>query len=159
MKIGLKRKIFSFIILLIFILILFIIGIGIHLYVNFSVSKIYKNNYGIDIIQPQKIETIYSEGVRDPITLERLVYSEKTFGEALNFDYILPINENVVEKLLNEKFLPFHSSSNAEKLINISSDIVKEGNYYAYFESNGEYYKLFLYDATGNFLYIVTVTF
>ena len=73
MKIGLKRKIFSFIILLIFILILFIIGIGIHLYVNFSVSKIYKNNYGIDIIQPQKIETIYSEGVRDPITLERLI--------------------------------------------------------------------------------------
>lgn len=155
-----KKKIISLIILLIIILMPLIIGIGIHFFVNFSISKIYKNNYGVDIIQPQKIETIYSEGIRDPITLERLVYSEKTFAEALNFDYILPINKNRVEKLLDENFLPFHSFLNAEKLINISSDITKDGNnYYAFFESSGEYYKLFLYDATGNFLYIVTVTF
>ena len=79
----------------------------------------------------------------------------------LDYDYILPIDKNDVQKLIDKEIIHLlEKEENIEIFEKISSNIIEnENNYYTYLEKPGFYHELLLYDVDEYTLYILTLVF
>ena len=120
----------------------------------FNVDEKFKEVYNIEIKEPDKVQNIFNTGGIDPDDLCKFTYSDDAFLEALKYDYVLAMDKDKVEKILENNVYKYLNDKNEEKIRTISEDIMEnEENYYAHFLKKGSYEILFLYDVDENVIY------
>lgn len=128
------------------------------IYNYFNIDKYYKEMFNIEIKKPNKIQNIFNTGGIDPNDLSKLIYDKDVFLEALKYDYVLPIDENEVTEILEEKVYKYLDTENEEQLRSIIGDIIEnEEIYYAHFLKKDSYEVIFLYDVAENIIYSLTM--
>ena len=124
------------------------------IYNYFNIDKYYKEMFNIEIEKPNKIKNIFNTGGIDPNDLSKLIYDKDVFLEALKYDYVLPIDENEVKEIFEEKVYKYLDTKSEEQLRSIIGDIIKnEEIYYAHFFKKDSYELIFLYDVAENIIY------
>lgn len=139
-----------------------ILGIFLFIYISyiydyyFNVAENFKEVYNIEIKEPDKVQKIFNTGGIDPNDLRKFTYSEDVFLESLKYDYVLAMDEDEVNKILENNVYKFLDDENGEQLRNISENIIEnEENYYAHFLKKDRYEILFLYDVAENVIYLL----
>ena len=141
-----------------------ILGIFLFIYISyiydyyFNLAENFKEVYNIEIKEPDKVQKIFNTGGIDPNDLRKFTYSEDVFLESLKYDYVLAMDEDEVNKILENNVYKFLDDENEEKIRIISEDITEnKENYYAHFLKKDSYEILFLYDVDENVIYSLEI--
>ncbi len=90
--------------------------------------------------------------------MRKFTYSEDVFLESLKYDYVLAMDEDEVNKILENNVYKFLDDENEEKIRIISEDITEnKENYYAHFLKKDSYEILFLYAVDENVIYSLEI--
>lgn len=156
-----KKKI----ILVIILIVLFIIIMNRCSQINY----IYKENWGLDIPNPYKTETLINEGIKDFSRFSLMYYSEDDVKDLKNKKFMKKINTDKLNQIyidiISKYFLNFLNEKD-KKLFNQvfnKNDLFNENNYYILLEKGkleevGYCFELLLLDTNKNIIYSIVST-
>lgn len=131
-------------------------------YNSINIAYIYKSNWGIEIINPRKSETIINTKGIDPTIFRKLYYTKEDIEIIKSNSYFSKMDKNLV-KIKLEEFIKFLDEGMQKRFTDNfdESFLLQDSNLYAYIVDikGGQDNTLLILDVNDNILYELTLYF